>query len=110
MRAKLAPLCQQSNLLLRRVQALRALLGAGAAVNACSRNKGQTALHLAAYFNQGEIANALIEHGADRAIFDKDDNAAAKLACALGHALSIVLTPAIAVGVRTNNSLAYRQL
>lgn len=84
------------------MQALRALLEAGADVNARCRALGHTALHLAATFGHGEIADALREHGASTAILDNKSLTAAELASQFGHdALSVALTPSSTAQVST---------
>ncbi len=65
------------------LQALRALLEAGADVNAFSG--GQTALHYAAFCGHAEIAAALIEHGACITRRDHHGHTAADAASQVGH-------------------------
>ena len=61
------------------------LIAAGADVN--RRNGvGQTALMMAALFNQGAIIDLLIEQGADPAVVDAAGNSVASLAMSQGNA------------------------
>ena len=63
----------------------RMLIAAGADVN--RRNGvGQTALMMAALFNQGAIIDLLIEQGADPAVVDAAGNSVASLALSQGNA------------------------
>ena len=96
-----------SNVLLRLVQALRTLLKAGADVQTASRShQGLTALHFAAIFGYAEVADVLVEHGANTATCHVYGDTAARMASTFGHdMLSAALTPA---EVSTINTSAYR--
>ncbi len=73
------------------LQALRALLEAGADMNASFR--GRTALHYAAVFGFKWIADILVEHGADTAMRDHEGRTAAETAGEFDHAaLAMALT------------------
>ena len=62
----------------------RLLLDAGADAN--RRNSvGQTALMMAALFNQGEIIDLLLENGADASVTDAAGNTVRTLAIAQGN-------------------------
>ena len=75
------------------VQALRALLEAGANLNARSHPEGMKALHFAAYFGYQKIAGVLVEHGASTAIRDKIGKTAAELASLHGHDMLAAALP-----------------
>ncbi len=97
-------LSQSKNLLMRLVQALKALLEAGADVNTSNHAEGLTALHWAAMCNYKLVADVLIEYGASTAICDIHGHTAAYVARMLGYdVLSASLPPPSAAEVSTHS-------
>jgi len=66
------------------VELLTTLLDAGADINALNEN-GQTALHLAVFWNNADAVKLLIDRGADRTIKNKSGRTAEQLAIHYDH-------------------------